>query len=54
MSTTTTTTPDYGHAPVPAAEAKLQDFGSPDLKPEDHTEAHEVYQDRDFGFATRK
>lgn len=46
---TENTTPDYGHAPVAAAEAELDDFGSPDLKPEDHTADHKAFEDHDFG-----
>lgn len=41
-------TPDYGHAPIPAAEAPLHDFGDPNLHA-DHPDHHKAFQDHDFG-----
>jgi hypothetical protein len=40
--------PDYGHAPIPAAEAPLHDFGDPNLHAE-HPDDHKAYQAHDFG-----
>jgi hypothetical protein len=51
MDTENTTTPDYGHAPVAAAEAELHDFGSPEPAQQPADE-HKVFTDHDFGAAT--
>jgi hypothetical protein len=44
-----TTYPDYGHAPVPAAEAQLHDFGDPKAHAGDQPDEHRAYTDHDFG-----
>lgn len=49
MDDTTPTTPDYGHAPVAAAEAPLHDFGDPKVHGAEHSEEHKEFQDHDFG-----
>lgn len=51
METNTTTTPDYGHAPVAAAEAPMHDFGDPKVRGAEPEVEHEAYRDHDFGEA---
>lgn len=51
METSTTTTPDYGHAPVAAAEAPMHDFGDPKVRGAEPEVEHEAYRDQDFGEA---
>ncbi len=48
-TTRITTYPDYGHAPVPAAEAQLHDFGDPKAHAGEHPDEHRNYTDHDFG-----
>jgi hypothetical protein len=42
---------EYGHAPIPAAEADLPDFGKPEASPVTHrrTEDHASFEAHDFG-----
>ncbi|HEX4400440.1 MAG TPA: hypothetical protein VHZ98_03860 [Galbitalea sp.] len=42
---------EYGHAPIPAAEADLPDFGIPEASPatRGRTEDHASFEAHDFG-----
>ena len=46
---TMTSTPDYGHAPVAAAEGELHDFGDPKVRAQAHPDDHKPFKDHDFG-----
>jgi hypothetical protein len=42
---------EYGHAPIPAAEADMPDFGKPEASPatRGRTEDHPSFEAHDFG-----
>jgi hypothetical protein len=44
-----TTYPDYGRAPVPAAQAQQHDFGDPKARAGENSDDHHAYTDHDFG-----
>jgi len=48
-ATTTNAGPEYWHAPVPAAEAPLHDFGDPQLQHEAHQPEPKAFEAHDFG-----
>ena len=50
-TTTPNTPPDFGHAPVAAAEAPLHDFGDPKMRGAEAEVEHEAFRDHDFGSA---